>query len=194
MPDKRKSKGFLERIIPLKAVPGDPLFDISEVVDGSGDEQFKELYQELEDTRKLLLMYRLLHHNDLIQDVKLNIKNRYKQLTKPLIRLFQKTESVNDIVKSLSKYLIEKNQEKIDSLDSAILSFIINLIPTHGEILYNDQIWQELKIKYPNGEIQEKPYSWYLEGYGSVSKNSITKSVKPSLELNYIEILKKEGV
>ena len=29
MPDKVKSKGFLERIIPLKAVPGDPEYDIS---------------------------------------------------------------------------------------------------------------------------------------------------------------------
>ena len=176
MPDKIKSKGFLERIIPLKAVPGDPEYDISEVVDGSGDEQFKELYQELEDTRKLLLMYRLLNYNETIPDVKLNIKNRYKQLTKPLIRLFQNTESVNDIIKSLSKYLIEKNQEKIDSIDSAILSFIINLVSKYGETLYNDQIWQELKIKYPDGEIQEKPYSWYIEGYGSVSKNSITKT------------------
>jgi hypothetical protein len=175
MPDKRKSKGFLERVIPLKAVPGDPQFDISEVVDGSGDEQFKELYQELIDTRKLLLMYRLLHHNETIPDVKLNIKNRYKQLTKPLIRLFQNTESVNDIIKSLSKYLIEKNQEKIDSMDYAILTFIINLVSKYGEILYNDQIWQELKIKYPNGEMQDKPYSWYLEGYGRVSKNSITQ-------------------
>ena len=60
--------------------------------DGSGDEQFKELYQELVDIRKLLLMYRLLHHNETIPDVKLNIKNRYKQLTKPLIRLFQNSE------------------------------------------------------------------------------------------------------
>ena len=175
MPDKIKSKGFLERIIPLKAVPGNPLFDISEVVDGSGDEQFKELYQELEDTRKLFLMYKLLHHNETIPDVNLNIKNRYKQLTKPLIRLFQNTESVNDIIKSLSKYMIEKNQEKIDSLDSAILNFIINLVSKYGETLYNDQIWKELKIKYPDGEIPDKPYSWYLEGYGSISKNSITK-------------------
>ncbi len=175
MPDKVKSKGFLERIVPLKAVPGDPEFDISEVVDGSGDEQFKELYQELEDTRKLLFMYRLLNHNETIPDVKLNIKNRYKQLTKPLIRLFQSTQSVNDIVKSLSKYLIEKNQEKIDSLDSAILNFIINLVSKYGETLYNDQIWKELKKKYRDGEIPDKLYSWYLEGYGSISKNSITK-------------------
>ncbi len=97
MPDKKESKGFLERIIVLKAVPGNPQYDISEVIDESGDEQFKELYEELMNTRKLLLMYRLLHHKDTIPNVKLNIKNRYKQLTKPLIRLFQNTKSVDDI-------------------------------------------------------------------------------------------------
>jgi hypothetical protein len=56
MPDKKESKGFLERIIVLKAVPGNPQYDISEVVDESGDEQLKELYEELMNTRKLLLM------------------------------------------------------------------------------------------------------------------------------------------
>ena len=112
MPNKKLSKGFLERVIPLKSVSGDPEFDISEVVDDSGDEQFKELYQELMNTRKLLLMYRLLHHKDLIPNVKLNIKNRYKQLTKPLIRLFQNTKSVDEIIKSLSKYLIREESGK----------------------------------------------------------------------------------
>ena len=176
MPDKVKSKGFLERIIiPLKATAGYPQYDIAEVVDESGDEQFKELYQELMNTRKLLLMYRLLHHNEIIPDIKLNIKNRYKQLTKPVIRLFQNSESLDEITKSLSKYLIEKNQEKMDSIDSAILTFIINLVSKHGEILYNNQIWEELKIKYPNGKIEDKPYSWYIEGYGSISKNGITQ-------------------
>ena len=176
MPDKIKSKGFLERVIPLKATPGDPPYDISEVVNDAGDEQFKELYEELMNVRKLLLIFRLLNHNDPIPNIKLNIKNRYKQLTKPVIRLFQNTESIDEITSSLSKYLIEKNQEKIDSMDSAILTFIVNLVSKHGETLYNDQIWIELKTKYPNGEIQDKPYSWYIEGYGSVSKNSITKT------------------
>jgi hypothetical protein len=173
IPNKKLSKGFLERLIPLKSVPGGPEFDIAEVVDDSRDEESKELYQELIHTRKLLLMYRLLHHKDLIPNVKLNIKNRYKQLTKPLIRLFQSTESVKDIIKSLSKYLLEKNQEKIDSLDSALLTFIINLVSEHGETLYNEKIWQELKEQYPDGKMEDKPYSWFIEGYGSVTKQKI---------------------
>ena len=131
MPDKTKSKGFLERIIPLKSISGDPQYDISEVVNDAGDEQFKKLYEELMNTRKLLLMYRLLHHNDAIPNVKLNLKNRYKQLTKPLIRLFQNSESLDGIIKSLSKYLIEKNEEKINSLDSGLLFLIIDLVAKH---------------------------------------------------------------
>jgi hypothetical protein len=91
IPDKKKSKGFLERIIPLKPTAGDPEYDIAEIADGSGDERFKELYQQLMNTRKLLFMYRLLHYNETIPDIKLNIKNRYKQLTKPAIRLCQNT-------------------------------------------------------------------------------------------------------
>ena len=90
--------------------------------------------------------------------------------------------------------MIEKNQEKIDSLDSALLTFIINLVSKYGETLYNDQIWNELKIKYPDGEISNKPYSWYLEGYGSISKNSITKICETKFGLNHIEIQKKEEV
>ncbi|MGD1837556.1 MAG: hypothetical protein ACPKPY_05810 [Nitrososphaeraceae archaeon] len=79
------------------------------------DTQLKKLNDDLIDLRKLLLIFRLLHHNDSIPNVTLNIKNRYKQLTKPLIRLFQKTESLDIIIKPLSKYVIEKNEEKINS-------------------------------------------------------------------------------
>jgi hypothetical protein len=176
MPDKIKSKGFLERIIPLKAAPGNPLYDIAEIVDDSGDEEFKELNQELMDTRKVLLMYRHLHHNDLIPNVKLNIKNRYKQLTKPVIRLFQNTKSLNDILKSLSNYVIEKNEEKINSPDSVLLFFIIDLVSEYGTILYNNTIWDEIKKKYPAGEVDDKRYSWFVEGYGIISKTKITNT------------------
>jgi hypothetical protein len=176
MPDKIKSKGFLERVIPLKVAPGNPLYDIAEIVDDSGDEEFKELNQELMDTRKVLLMYRLLHHNGLIPNVKLNIKNRYKQLTKPVIRLFQNTKSLNDILKSLSNYVIEKNEEKINSPDSVLLFFIIDLVSEYGTILYNNTIWNEIKKKYPAGEVDDKSYSWFVEGYGIISKTKITNT------------------
>lgn len=174
IPDKIKSKGFIERLIILKTIPGDPKYDISEVINDAGDEKLKECYQELIQIRKLLLMFRLLHHTDSFPDIKLNIKNRYKQLTKPLLRLFQKTQVVNEIIESLSKYLVEKNEEKIDSFESMLLSVVIDLVAKFDLILYNDQIWDEIKNRYPKGEIQGKSHSWFIEGYGSISKTKIT--------------------
>jgi hypothetical protein len=174
MPDKIKSKGFLERIIPAKMTPGDPQFDISEVIDGSGDEQLNQLYKQLMDTRKLLLMYRLLHHNDPIPNINLNIKNRYKQLTKPVIRFFQNTESVNEITKSLSKYLVEKNEEKINSLDSSLLFLIIELVAEKGTTLYNNEIWDKVNEKYPGDPIEGKSYTYFSEEFNTtISKTKI---------------------
>ena len=181
IPDKVKSKGFLERIIPLKSVSGDPQFDISEVVNDAGDTQLKKLNDELIHLRKLLLIFRLLHHNDPISNVTLNIKNRYKQLTKPLIRLFQNTESLEIIIKSLSKYVIEKNEEKINSLDSGLLFLIIDLVSDNGNTLYNEQIWQKVKEKFNGNEIDGKPYSYFSEDYGPISKTKITNICETKL-------------
>jgi len=81
-------------------------------------------YSEIDDLRKLLLIYRILHYNDQIPDVQLSIKNRSKQLCKPLLRLFNNTKSLEDIVISLSKFLSEKNDKKLNSLDSYLFSAI----------------------------------------------------------------------
>ena len=92
---------------------GNPLYDISEVVNDAGDDNYKELLNELLDLRKLLLVYRLLHYDHSFPDIKLSIKNRDKQLTKPLIRLFQNTKVIDEIISSLSKYLAEKKEKKL---------------------------------------------------------------------------------
>lgn len=187
MPDKVKSKGFLERLIPLKALPGNPDYDIAEILDESGDEEFKKLNQELMDTRKLLLMYRLLHHIDPILNVELNIKNRYKQLTKPLIRLFQNSKCLDEIIKSLSKYVIEKNEEKVDSLDSELLYLVTDLVKVtepgsdRKTKLMNKEIWKAIQERYPEGEIKDKEdgktnsYCWNIEGLGTISKKRLTE-------------------
>jgi len=96
-----KGKGFNERTFVIKCSAGSPEYDISEVVNPAGDESNKALLDGLIDTRKLLLVYRLLHHGDSIPDIKLSIKNRDKQLCKPLIRLFQNTKAVNEISDSV---------------------------------------------------------------------------------------------
>ena len=78
-PDSIKGKGFNERTFVIKCSAGSPEYDISEVVNPAGDETYKSFLDELIDKRKLLLIYRLLHYNDPLPDVKLSIKNRDKR-------------------------------------------------------------------------------------------------------------------
>ncbi len=69
-----------------------------------------------------------------------------------MILLFQNTESLGEIKKSLSKYIIEKNEEKIiDSLDSELLDLVRELVKetdamSDGKVkLFNDQIWKKIQ-------------------------------------------------
>jgi hypothetical protein len=87
-PDAFKAKGFNQRVIELQCSYGDPEQDIAEVANPAGAEEFQDLLDELEETRNLLLLCRLLHFNEKIPNIKLNIKGREKQLFKPVLRIF----------------------------------------------------------------------------------------------------------
>ncbi len=60
----------------------------------------------------------MIHYDDDIPDVQLSISNRDKQLCKPLIRLFNNTLASDEIIDSLSRFLAEKNNKKLNSLDA----------------------------------------------------------------------------
>ena len=68
-PDSIKAKGFNQRIIELHCSPGFPKYDISEIVNPAGEEEHQELLNELIETRKKLLIYRLLHFHDKVYQI-----------------------------------------------------------------------------------------------------------------------------
>ena len=59
-----KGRGFAERIFTIKCSPGNPLYDISEVINDAGDQKHRKLFREMDDLRKLLLVYRIIHYDD----------------------------------------------------------------------------------------------------------------------------------
>ncbi len=167
-PDSINAKGFNERVFVIKCYAGTPEYDISEVVDLSGDETFKSLLDELVDIRKLLLVYRLLHWNDPIPDKKgLNIKRRDKQLCKPLIRLFQyaSADTLDEIMESLTKLLKEKNERKANTIEAKLHGVVISLAEKiERTSLDNDEVILTIK------EIRDR-FSEEVNGTQS-SKNS----------------------
>jgi hypothetical protein len=62
-PDSFRAKGFNQRVLELQCSFGDPEEDITEVVNPAGEEEFQHLLDELNETRNLLLICRLLHFN-----------------------------------------------------------------------------------------------------------------------------------
>lgn len=103
-PDSLKAKGFNQRIIGLSCVYGFPEHDISEVVNPAGENEHQDLLNELNETRNLLLVYRLLHYNNKIPNIQLNIQNREKQIFKPVLRVFQNTDTLKELLAVISEY------------------------------------------------------------------------------------------
>jgi hypothetical protein len=94
-PNNTKAKGFMERVFIISCSTGDPKYDITEVINPAGDKRQTELLEELNDIHKLMLIFKLVNRNKPIPDIELSIKNRDKQLCKPLLRLFQDSHTIN---------------------------------------------------------------------------------------------------
>ena len=146
-PDPEKAKGFVQRIVEINCFAGNPPCDISEVVNPAGDEENQKLLDELLEFRNTLLIYKLLHFHKPIPDIKdLNIKNREKQLFKPLIRLFQKEECLGEILKVISEYISKKRAASVDSLQAYLYRTMKKMMVTKNIMEFESSvIWQTIK-------------------------------------------------
>lgn len=169
------SKGFIERLIPIKCAAGNPLYDIFEVINDAGDHTYKKLSRELQDLRKLLLIYRILNYDKPLPDVTISLKNRDKQLCKPLIRLFQNSKAIHEILNCLTKFISEKRNKKLDSLDSILYSIVSDLAKSsNGYRISNEELW-EIICTFPGKLVPNKPQCYQTDEFGLVSKTRLSK-------------------
>jgi len=197
-PDSIKAKGFNDRVFVIKCSVGDPDYDISEVISPAGDKDCELLLEGLVDLRKLLLIYRLLHYNDPIPNVELNIKNRDKQLCKPLIRLFQGTRAEKEVTQSLSRLLKEKKERKANTIEARLHHAVTSLIekeifsqnrelPLHNQDIFKlafTSIWTAF-VEEVDGVISLKPQSIETTEYGTISQKSIVSILKSRFGAEY---------
>ncbi len=179
LPDSLKAKGFNQRIIELLCTYGFPTHDISEVINPAGEEQYQELLDELEDTRNTLLIFRLLHYKEKIPDIKLNIHNREKQLFKPVLRVFQKTETLSELLPVISKYVSQKRECNANTLHAFLYHLIRELIEGKNSWeLESHLIWSTFKASLSGSEIFNKPQSYDSVDYGIISQKEIVQTLK----------------
>jgi hypothetical protein len=148
-PDPVKAKGFIQRCIEIQCSFGNPKLDITEVTNPAGEAEFQDLLDELNETSNILLMVRLLHFHSVIHDVKLNIRGREKQLFKPVIRIFQKTDILAELLPVVRNYIIQKREANKSSLQAFLYRIIKELIRDQDSTrLESHLIWGYIKITY----------------------------------------------
>ncbi|MGA9844422.1 MAG: hypothetical protein WBQ25_19150, partial [Nitrososphaeraceae archaeon] len=174
-PDSVKAKGFNQRVIELQCTYGIPKYDISEIINPAGDDTDQELLDELNDTRNSLLIFRVLHHCDKIPNIKLNLQNREKQLFKPLLRVFQNTETFKTLLPIVSIFVGEKRQARSHTLTAFLCSLISELVgqSENGQILDSSTIWERFMNSLPCGEMVGR-YTYNSEEFGEVSQKALT--------------------
>ena len=174
LPDSVISMGFLERVLVLKCVYGFPEYDITEVTNPMGDEDFTDVLQGLEETRKLLFIYRLVDHDHKFPNIKLDLTGREKQLFKPILRIFQKTRTQKELEPIISDYINDRRAGNVDSLHAYLYKVITGLIAIHGLQLTNHQIWTNVTEGLDGEFMYNGQTSFMSSEFGKLTQNKIT--------------------
>jgi hypothetical protein len=192
-PNQWKSKGVLDRTLTFTAYTGDPPRLIEETIDPQGDPQRQRLLDELNDLRKLMLIYRMVHFEDPITDIDIGVKGRNMQLAKPYIQLFYNSPAQKEIEETLQYFLDAKNEKKSNSIEAMLLPLIRRLFSEEtrkGEpILPIGRIWERIKYDVGEENSSSNPDECYTD-YGPLYRNTITKIICDKFGA---EALKYEG-
>jgi hypothetical protein len=180
LPDSVKAKGFNQRIIELPCAYGFPQYDISEVANPAGEEQYEKLLEELSTMRNVLLIYRLLHFQTKIPDIKLNINNREKQLFKPILRVFQDAEkTLKELLPVISKYVSQKRESNANTLHAFLYRLIKDLTKAQNTYeLESSLIWTTIRETLPGKDIPYKPQSYDTVEFDIISQKEIVQALK----------------
>jgi hypothetical protein len=177
-PSQSDAKGVLDRTFLYTAYKGKPPYDIKEVLNPAGNERRQRLLDELVDFRKLMLIYRIVHFQDPILDIDIGLDGRDKELCKPLLQLFNETESHAQIRSALKEFLDAKNQKKSNLIEAALHPIIVNLVSALGEKVYSSDIWNRIKAGAIEGYYDEKkPNVYESADYGTIYRNTITSII-----------------
>jgi hypothetical protein len=185
-PNQDTAKGVIDRAFVHSCFKGYPQHDIKEILNptNTGGPEHKSLLKELEDFRKVLLLYRLIHFNDDILDIDIHIIGRDKELIKPTLQLFQGRKSQDHLVETFQKILDLKNRRKATALHAALLSVASNLIQKKmpsieymdGKIdAYSSEFWLELPEHIKGVHDEKKPGEYHSIEFGTLYKGTVSR-------------------
>jgi hypothetical protein len=177
--DPVNAKGLIQRCIELQCYAGDPKYDIAEVTDSTGAEEFQELRDELNETRNTLLIARLLHFHEKIPDVKLNIKRREKQLFKPIFRIFQNAKTLDELLPVISNYVTHKREANLSTLHAFLYRVVRDMIKSRKTPqLESGFIWEYIKSNLQGADAPGKALSYDTSEFGTITQKEIIQTLE----------------
>jgi hypothetical protein len=149
-PDAKTLGGFNDRTFRIWSLKGKPKYLPKTILhqlkkpEDKRNPKYKNIISKMLFLRKLLLIYRILHHEDIIEEVELNIDGRALELTSPQIYLFSsdrlyskdKEQDLNNrelvlkkkVLPTLSKFLRDRGELTKKTLEAVVYGALINLI------------------------------------------------------------------
>ena len=126
--------GLIDRILQIESIKSSPKFLIKTVrkeMRKPMDKQnpkYKDIISKINYLRKLLLVYRILHHEDAIEEMNLNIDGRAFELTSPQIFLFNSDSlssgsdkpTLKEVLRMLSRFLQKKGELTKKTLEGVV--------------------------------------------------------------------------
>ena len=109
------------------------------------------------DFRKLLLVYRIKHSKDPIQDLDIGVEGRDKELVKHSIQFFYGSKCLKEVIETLQYFLDLKNEKKESTIESILLKVIAPLVKYNGSEISSKKIWDELMKEYPAWKMKRIP-------------------------------------
>ena len=139
--------------------------------------------------RKKELLYRMVHFNDPLPNLDINVGGRDKELTYPFIQLFYGTRYQNIITDALQKLLDEMNKTKRNTL-SVVWCKIVGdlLISSKSNKLRMSEIWDALTSgKYLEGNRIDEDKKDRLESsdFGKIYRNNLPRHIKNEFKTDY---------
>jgi hypothetical protein len=117
---------------------GSPQIYVKKLSEKTDSKKYNDVISKIDYLRKLTLVYRLIHHGDIIEQVSTNIEGRALELTEPQLRLFNsdklaspdKTILNKEVLPVLSACLRRRGEIANKTLEAIVYQALKNLLPT----------------------------------------------------------------
>jgi len=168
-PEATELQGLEDRTFYIHAHNGIPPFYVKVLLLKKMPDNYKKLLSEIEELHKLMLIYRMIHHDDTIEFAKTNIHTRALELVGPIIDLFSADTlsptklARKELLPTLSKFLKAKGKLNEVTLEYIIYQILKEACSKSSEdtiTLANADICQKI-IEKSDGQKQLNQEAFY---------------------------------